>query len=439
MQYKLNYNLFYLFISLLIVLSYFLGFYFDEDAAGGRTVDFVGHEWGNIKLFSETKLSSALTDIEYRSGRTPLYLIINKFNPFTNSMMEFRISYLVFATSIPILFFVFLKKKFSSLDLSFLILLSSLLMLSPYFRTMSFWADQEGVAIFFLILSLIFLSRVQKINYYNNKNKYLFFSILVIALSSLSFYSDQKYIFLSIFIYFNLILKNDFKFFFQFSLVATICAIPALYLFYIWGGLVPVDTQFRLVFSPTGFNYFFSIIGLYLIPIFIVLVIEKKIKNLLFDLKFLDLIIFLVIAITLLITLPDSPKFSGAGIIFKFLSLMGNKFNIYWNVILFIYYLLNLFFLLLLLAIFKKSFKNYIFFAVYSLGFIWTYMVYQQYVDPLFFILIFCYFNFANDIIITNKKYIITYFLFYLLILSSALLYRNVCSVYFLKTACLVQ
>ena len=96
MHNKLNFNLLYLLVSVLIISSYFLGFHLNEDAAGGGKSDLYGHEWGNIQLFLNSKLSSALTDIKYESSRTPLYLIINKFNPFVRNIEEFRMSYLFF-------------------------------------------------------------------------------------------------------------------------------------------------------------------------------------------------------------------------------------------------------------------------------------------------------------------------------------------------------
>ena len=433
---KLNYNLFYLLASTLIILSYFFGFYLNEDAAGGGKSDLYTQEWENINLFLNSKISSALIDIRYASSRTPLYLIINKFNPFITNIEEFRISYLFFATTIPILFFIFLKKNFKSINLNILIFLSCILMLSPYFRTMSFWADTEGLAIFFLLLSLITFTHLPVSSYENNKKKYYFIATLAIFFSFLSFYSDQKYIFLSIFIYFTLIFKNDLKFFFRYSLVCIIFTIPALYLFYIWGGVVPIESQFRIVFSPAALNYFLSIIGLYLLPIFIVLMIEKKIINLFSNLKKSDLIIFLIIAIILFFTLPESPQFKAVGIIFKFLSLASYKFNINWTLTLFIYYILNLFFLLLVLTFFKKNFKNYIFLVIYTLIFISTFLVYQQYVDPLFFLLIFCYFNFIDPIKVMNGKYIGTFFLFYFFMLIAAVYYRSVCSTYFFEAAC---
>ena len=124
MQQKIDYKLLYIFVSILILSSYFFGFYLDEDAAGGGKVDFVKKEWVNINLFLNSKISSALVDPTYASGRTPLYLIINKINPFIKNMEQFRISYLVFVTTIPILFFIFLKKTFKSTNLNILIFLS---------------------------------------------------------------------------------------------------------------------------------------------------------------------------------------------------------------------------------------------------------------------------------------------------------------------------
>ncbi|HIF61442.1 MAG TPA: hypothetical protein EYQ38_00525 [Candidatus Pelagibacter sp.] len=438
MQQKIDFNLLYLLTSVLILSSYFFGFYIDEDAGGGGKVDFVKKEWGNINLFLDSKISSILADPRYASGRTPLYLIVNKFNPFTENMNQFRISYLVFATTIPILFFIFLKKNFKFVNLNILIFLSCTLMVSPYFRTMSFWADQEGLAIFFLLLSLISFSHLSNLDFYHNKKKYYLLSIITLFLSSLSFYSDQKYIFLSIFIYYSLITKNNFKFFFNYSLMGVIFALPALYLFYVWGGLLPIESQFRLVFSPSGFNYFFSIIGIYLIPIFIILFFEKKIIKLFLNLKKIDLFYFLIISVILFLTLPESPKFNGVGVVFKFLSLITSKLGVSWNLILSIYYILNLFFLFLFLIFFKKNFKNYIFFTVYALGFMSTFIVHQQYVDPLFFLLIFSYFSFIDEIKIFSNKYIISYFLFYFFLLLGALYYRNICLIYFLKAACQV-
>ena len=66
--------------SILILFSYFFGFYINEDAAGGGKVDLYDHEWGNVQLFINNNVLDVLGDERYESSRTPLYLIINKYN-----------------------------------------------------------------------------------------------------------------------------------------------------------------------------------------------------------------------------------------------------------------------------------------------------------------------------------------------------------------------
>ena len=100
------------------------------------------------------------------------------------------------------------------------------------------------------------------------------------------------------------------------------------------------------------FNFFFSIVGVYLLPIFIVLVIEKKIVSLFLNLQKFDLIIFFIFAVILFLTLPENPRYDGVGIIYKFLSLLSYKLNLNWNVILYLYYISNLFFLILIITFF---------------------------------------------------------------------------------------
>ena len=45
---------------LIIISSYILGFYLNEDSAGGGKIDYVDHEWGTIQLFIKTILSQKM-------------------------------------------------------------------------------------------------------------------------------------------------------------------------------------------------------------------------------------------------------------------------------------------------------------------------------------------------------------------------------------------
>ena len=96
---------FYIYIlSILILVSYFFGFYINEDSAGGGKSDLYEHEWDNIQLFINNNIFDVLDDPGYESSRPPLYLIINKYNIFASTIEGLRISYLLFSLSIPIAF-----------------------------------------------------------------------------------------------------------------------------------------------------------------------------------------------------------------------------------------------------------------------------------------------------------------------------------------------
>ena len=410
-------------LSILIIISYFFGFYLNEDSAGGGKIDLYEHEWDNIQLFINNNIFDALKDERYASSRTPLYLIINKFNIFASTIEGLRISYFIFSLSIPISFYFLLKAIYKNITNEVLFFISTIIFLSPYFRSSAFWANQENLAIFFVIISLIFFIKVfekKEKNYVNN---------LIIASSAsffafLAFYSDQKTVFLVIFTYFAIIKKNDFKFFITFSFINFIFFIPSLYLFYIWNGLVPIESQFRMSLSLTGLNIFISNIGIYLLPIILVLIIKKELKNFL-NFNFLNLFIFLLFSIILFYFIPIEPRFEGNGIVFKLLSVMSQKFGIEWIFMKFLYFSINLFFLFFLLNLFEQKIENIVFIIMFLVIFSSTSFTYQSYVDPLFFILLFGYFKIKDKINLTNTSYVYSFFLFYFLILTCSILFRK--------------
>ena len=82
-------------------------FFLNEDSAGGGLVDFE-HEWTSIQEF-KLGILSALTSIKYESSRTPLFLILNYFNPFSDTEYGFRLSNFIFNIFIPIPFFYLFK------------------------------------------------------------------------------------------------------------------------------------------------------------------------------------------------------------------------------------------------------------------------------------------------------------------------------------------
>ena len=108
-----------LFLLLIIILSYVLGFYLNEDSAGGGKMDYMAHEWGTIQLFAKNNLSQALDSMLYESSRTPLFYILNKYNPLASEIEQFRLTCFLFSAITPFLLYSALKINFP-FNISFL-------------------------------------------------------------------------------------------------------------------------------------------------------------------------------------------------------------------------------------------------------------------------------------------------------------------------------
>ena len=82
-----------LFVLIISIFLFIIGFIFNEDSSGGGKLDFELHEWGNFLKFKSGIINS-LTSIEYESSRMPLFLIINAFNPFDFNQYFYRLEVL---------------------------------------------------------------------------------------------------------------------------------------------------------------------------------------------------------------------------------------------------------------------------------------------------------------------------------------------------------
>lgn len=413
-----NYCLFFLLLT-----CFFLGFYFNEDSAGGGRIDLIEHEWGNLSLFKNKPLLEALTSLNYESSRTPLFLIIHKYNFFINEIQDLRVTTFVFGILILFFYFLCLKKIYKNEEFSLLLLISSLILLSPYLRSSVYWANQEHLSILFLILSLIFLHSSQNENLKDNIISIYLFPVLSSLFAFLAFYSDQKLFFISAIVYFFFIKNKPASFFFCYSLINFLFFIPALYLFYIWGNIVPIESQFRLGITLSNINIFISNIGIYFIPFFLMIFFQRKYENL----KLNQSQVFFIILSTLILifTLPLEPSQEGGGIIFRFLSLMYLKglFKLDWAIFKIVYLIINIIFLYFVAIFLRSSLKNIFILSSLGLIFYLTYFSYQSYVDPIFLIMIYTLLDTKNTNL-TSPKLVYISFIFYSLILVNSLLFR---------------
>ncbi len=414
--------LFNYFFIILISVSFLLGFYLNEDSAGGGKIDLYEHEWDNLVLFQNTPLLEALTSLKYESSRTPLFLIIHKYNFFINEIDDLRFSTFIFGWIIFGLLYCCLKIIFKNGNNSLILLISSFILLSPYFRSSVFWANQEHLSILFFIISLIFFklcwNKEEKIN------NYFLYASLSSLFAFLSFYSDQKFFFMSIIVYLYFVRNNSLKFFIFFSFLNLAFFLPTIYLFSKWGGIVPVESQYRMENTWSNLNIVISNIGIYFIPLFLVFIFQEKLKKL--TLNKYELVFFIISGIILFLFLPNDPSKEGSGILFRLISIIYLKefFLIDWHIFKFIYFMINLFFLYLLLIFLKKSINNFIIISSFCLIFCLTWFTYQSYVDPVFFIMIYALLDIKRVNIYSERLAYINGS-YYALILISSIIFRS--------------
>ena len=264
-------------LSALIYLSYFLGFFFNENSigSGGYQGD-ISWILENFKIFQNNSLKDAINHKDFFGNRTPLLYLINVIlNPFVNNYEYYRYSIFIFSLIGPIIFYLCLEKKFKNIQKEILFLISSIILLSPYYRTTAYWGMEINYAIITMLISCYYLIIIN----FNNPISDIKKIILLIFFSSITIYFDQKFIFLPILIYGKIIFfTQNIKVKLITTITYFILSIPYLYLIIIWEGVVPTRTQVHNPNTITNLNrlgnlYFYhlgyasTIIGFYLFPL----------------------------------------------------------------------------------------------------------------------------------------------------------------------------
>ncbi len=408
-------SLLYILFFFVILISYILGFILNEDSAGGGKIDFT-HEWTSFVEFRQFGLK-ALTSNLYESSRTPLFLLINKYNFFANDEYSFRLSNFIFNFFIfaAFLFCLNYQKQF---NVNQIIVVSTFVLLSPYFRSSSYWAHQENLPFLFYFISLIFLEKFKN----NFKTNFVLKVSIIAFISSLSFYSDQKFIFISFYLFLYLTFKENMnpKQILQICFIFFFTSLPALYLFYIWDGILPKQSQFRIGFYKENISASLSIICFYFLPI--VLYVYKKIFS---KINKKDLIIFFLILILNLYCLPNFDSSWGNGVIFKLFYLIKIYTEINLLIIQIIFLLFVQFVFFAIYSLLKNDFLNFLPIVIVVVISSLVERTYNEYFDPLITVLIFTFFKFNKKVFVINNDIIKFYTFYLILFLVFANIYYN--------------
>ena len=375
-----------IYILTLIFTSFIIGFFLRENSAGGGPID-LEHEWNNFKLLKENFLY--FLNIDYEASRLPLYHYFNiKINHYIYDKKDFINSFFLYSFLVPIFFYLALRYNFKNVPKYKIYLIVSLIFLSPFFRTSSYWGLQENLAYMFFFLSLIsYQSSIKIIKKY-----------LTIFLAFLSFYADQKFLIIPIiyfFLFFDFSKKIYHNFFLNLRLVffCSVLIIPALLIFYKWGGISGPQGNKSLL-KLDNVLVFIQLIAIYLLPVVFFQndILKKilkisKIKNLLIITLYLIFYFF----IKSYFFIDDLPV--GGGWSYKiYLSIKKN--SLFFADI--FYFLISLFcfcLLLIYLNITKLNFIKIIIFIFYIFMSLGINILFQEYFDPIFNLMIIFYLN----------------------------------------------
>jgi len=429
---KNYYKYFSYFLITLSVSSYFIGFIYEENSAGGGAVDYI-HVWSNLQTFLNNSIVDGIhlttsydTEV-YMSARPPLLYLVHKlFNPFVGSEIIFKRSVFAMSLMVPVLFYISLKQKFKKEENVLLVLISSIIFLSPYFRTSSYWALEENFGLIALLLSFLFLNIF--LNNSNDvwKNYYQLF--LTIFFSSICVYFDQKLVIIPLICFSQILLSNKpvkLKFFSIF--LYFIFSLPFIYLITIWGGIIPHrDALGRSVGNKLFIHhlgYVLTIIAFYLLPLLLL-----KGENFFLSLKkffnqkknFYLISLFFVYLIYLLFFYQyEKQIIMGKGFVHK-TALLFFKDILYQKIFIYISFFFSW---IIILVYLDGVLKNKLIFLYFFLLSIVVSPLLQEYFDPLIIIMAFTFLD--SKFFLNYKKLIFIYFYLSILLISSNIYYYN--------------
>ena len=142
-----------------------------------------------------------------------------------------RLLYLHICLLVPVIFYKCLRIKYKDCNKGLLIILSSILLLSPYFRAYAIWPSEINLGLLFLLSSIYFFLKLQEEKKINKKCLLIFFNVLFFALTA---YCRPIYSLISIYFFYKIFSK--FKFsneLYIFIISCIVLASPAFYYFFV--------------------------------------------------------------------------------------------------------------------------------------------------------------------------------------------------------------
>ncbi len=382
---KINYNIF--LYSFLLFFTIIIGFIFNEDSLGGAKNDFYSHLERTL-YFKEDLIYYLLNYDVLEHRHSPVFFIVSsKILEFSGTTEIFRFVHLIIPILIYFFFYKCLKLRFSKIDSKKIILVSSLIFISPTIRSYSIWPDSYLYGILFFTISIYYY-----LLHKQRSHKFLDVALNIFYLSLSSYFMPIFSIF-SVYFFLNFTTfffrKRLFYKIFIIILLNIILSFPAFYyIFYMdinflrstgeWG---LSEKTFSLLNFSNKIFYSSSIIFFHLIPF--IIIFNKKIKN---NLSILRNRNFILISLLLIFTY----FFSDYNNIFNNLGGGGVFYQIFHGVINFpvLQILLIVPIAFIFVFFFQDNLYNYILLLILLFS-NFQLTIYHNYFEPIIYIIFF--------------------------------------------------
>jgi len=390
----------------LLSISVFTGYYFGEDSSGSG--GFIADFNNTLKYLDNLNLGFK----EYFQegvSHFPLhyYLELKIFN-IVNDLDNLRLIYCIISLCVPILFYYSLKIKFENIDKNNLFIFSLIIFLMPSFRSGAIWANSQLTALLFFLIALFYFCKWEKLKDYSRFNIYLFMQILFL---SLAVYSRQLYAIVFLYMVYLYYLRLNLKIFFLTCASIFIFSLPGFYFI----SLLP--NTLTLTFTSQIYNSIvvnLSILSFYLLPIYLLLIFDKKINFELLDKRKILFFFFISLILFLFCFLFDYNYKLGGGFFIKLSIILFDNLYLF-----FLTSFLGLFFCYMI-CLDNNENVLILLLMVICLS---SYQIFQKYFEPMFLMIFFILMKTkVIKIFLNKKKYIYALSIYFFIYLCSAIL-----------------
>ena len=313
-------------LCLLLYISLIIGFILNENSLGGSIKDYINQKLISIK-FSNNFYDTLINYENERTRHSPILIILlSFFEKIKINDYIIRLLNLHFLLLIIIYFYKSLKLKINYLNKKKLLLIALVIFLSPTFRSLSIWPDSRLYGILFFTISIMYFIKFQNSKYYIDQFQYSLFCILFLAISS--YFSPNFFLFyLFFFYYFYQLLKlREIIIILIFSLLIALPAIYYVFILKVYFFLTPVTSATKTILSFNLANKIILIASIYLFHYLPFLWVTTK--N--FNYRFRNILIALCVIIISIYFFNYNLFFTGGGIIFKISNILfKNNYALY--------------------------------------------------------------------------------------------------------------